>query len=216
MRKTRQQAQATREQILDAAEKVFAEHGVSRTTLEEIALRAGFTRGAIYGHFRNKGELFIAMTNRVTLPMELLVAASVDAAESDPLGRIRQLLVYCLGQAAVEPHSRRVFEVLLTKCELTRELELVVDRQRNAARNGMRQLECGLRNAIAKGQLPSDLDTVRASSVVHAFLSGVLRAWLLDEDSIVLPRDADYLADVCIGMVRHMNTRTVDVRESLM
>jgi len=120
MKRTRQPALETRNQILDAAERVFAEHGVARTTLEEVAVRAGFTRGAIYGHFRNKGELFVAMTNRVMLPMEMLVAASVDAGEPDPLARIRQLLVFCLGKAVVEPHSRRVFEVLFTKYELAR------------------------------------------------------------------------------------------------
>jgi len=203
MKRTRQQALETRNQILDAAEWVFVERGVAHTSLEDVAVRAGFTRGAIYGHFRNKGELFVAMTNRVTLPMEMLVGASVDAGESDPLGKIRQLLVFCLSKAVVEPHSRRVFEVLFTKCEHTRDTDLVFDRQRNAARNGRKQLELALRNAIGRGQLPSDLDTVRASGVVHAFLDGVLRDWLLEQDSIVLPRDAEYLVDVCIGMLRH-------------
>jgi TetR/AcrR family transcriptional regulator, acrAB operon repressor len=203
MRKTRQQAQETRNQILDAAERVFAERGVAHTSLEDVAARAGFTRGAIYGHFRNKGQLFLAVTNRVMLPMEMLVAASVDPDEPDPLGTIRQLLVFCLGKAVVEPHSRRVFEVLFTKCEHTREMDLVFDRQRNVARNGREQLELALRNAIVRGQLPPELDTVRASGVVPAFLGGVLRDWLLEQGSIVLPRDAEYLADACIGMLRH-------------
>jgi TetR/AcrR family acrAB operon transcriptional repressor len=202
MKRTRQQALETRNRILDAAERVFAEHGVARTTLEDVAVQAGFTRGAIYGHFRNKVELFVAMTNRVMLPMEMLVLASVDAEEPDPLGKIRQLLVFCLGKTAVEPHSRRVFEVLFTKCEYTRDMDLVFDRQRNATRNGRRQLELALQNAIARGQLPSDLDTVRASGIVHAFLDGVLRDWLVEQDSIVLPRDAECLVDICIGMLR--------------
>jgi TetR/AcrR family acrAB operon transcriptional repressor len=196
MKRTRKQALQTRDQILDAAEWVFVERGVARTSLEDVALRAGFTRGAIYGHFRNKVELFVAMTNRVMLPMEMLVSASVDAGEPDPLGRIRQLLVFCLSKAVVEPHSRRVFEVLFTKCEHTRDTDPVFDRQRNAARNGRKQLELALQNAIARGQLPADLDTVRASGIVHAFLDGVLR------DSIVLPRDAECLVDICIGMLR--------------
>jgi AcrR family transcriptional regulator len=144
MKRTRKQALQTRDQILDAAEWVFVERGVARTSLEDVALRAGFTRGAIYGHFRNKVELFVAMTNRVMLPMEMLVSASVDAGEPDPLGRIRQLLVFCLSKAVVEPHSRRVFEVLFTKCEHTRDTDPVFDRQRNAARNGRKQLELRL------------------------------------------------------------------------
>ncbi|WP_239482992.1 TetR family transcriptional regulator [Paraburkholderia sp. C35] len=202
MRRSRQQARETRDHILDAAERLFAEQGVSRTSLEDIAMRAGFTRGAIYGHFRNKSDLFVAMTNRVMLPMEMLVAATADSAEPDPLGRIRQLLLYFLGKVVVEPHSRRVFEVLFTKCENTKDMLLVLERQHDAARNGRLHLERGLRNAIAKGQLPFDLDTARAASVVHAFLGGVLRDWLLEQDAILLPRDAEFLTDVCMGMLK--------------
>jgi AcrR family transcriptional regulator len=43
-----------------------------------VAVRARFTRGAIYGHFRNKSERFVSMTNRVMLPMEMLVSASAS------------------------------------------------------------------------------------------------------------------------------------------
>jgi TetR/AcrR family acrAB operon transcriptional repressor len=60
MKRTRQQALETRNRILDAAERVFAEHGVARTTLEDVAVRAGFTRGAIYGRFGNQVDLTLA------------------------------------------------------------------------------------------------------------------------------------------------------------
>jgi TetR/AcrR family acrAB operon transcriptional repressor len=46
MKRTRQQAQDTRNQILDAAEWVFAEHGVAHTSLEDVAVRAGGSRAA--------------------------------------------------------------------------------------------------------------------------------------------------------------------------
>ncbi len=47
-RKTKEDAQATREAILDAALQVFSVYGVSRTSLADIAKKAGVTRGAIY------------------------------------------------------------------------------------------------------------------------------------------------------------------------
>jgi hypothetical protein len=40
---------------------VFLERGVSRATLDEIARAAGVTRGAIYWHFRDKLEIFVAL-----------------------------------------------------------------------------------------------------------------------------------------------------------
>ncbi len=56
-RKSKEDAQATREGILDAAVACFHEHGVVATTLAMIAARAGYTRGAVYWHFKNKTEV---------------------------------------------------------------------------------------------------------------------------------------------------------------
>ena len=67
-RKTKEDTQATREGILDAAEACFHEHGVARTTLEMIGARAGYTRGAVYWHFKNKSEVLAAIVERVHLP----------------------------------------------------------------------------------------------------------------------------------------------------
>lgn len=52
--------QRTRERLIDAAAEVIGEKGFERTSLEEVAARAGMTRGAIYGNFKSKDELFIA------------------------------------------------------------------------------------------------------------------------------------------------------------
>ena len=70
VRKTKQEAQETRESILDAAERLFHANGVSRTSLQDIAHAAEVTRGAIYWHFKDKAELFDAMMQRGTMPLE--------------------------------------------------------------------------------------------------------------------------------------------------
>ena len=51
----------TRAKLIDSAIQVIRERGFYRTTLEEVAKRAGMTRGAIYGNFRDKDELFLAV-----------------------------------------------------------------------------------------------------------------------------------------------------------
>ena len=55
---------ATRERLLDAAFAVSAEQGVHASTVEQIAERAGFTRGAFYSNFTTKEELFVALMDR--------------------------------------------------------------------------------------------------------------------------------------------------------
>jgi AcrR family transcriptional regulator len=61
-RLTREEKKAeTRRRLLRAAEEVFAEHGFSAASVEEIAERAGFSMGAVYSNFKSKGDLFVAL-----------------------------------------------------------------------------------------------------------------------------------------------------------
>jgi AcrR family transcriptional regulator len=52
-------AAATRARLLEIAAAVFIEHGYAAVSLRDIAKAAGVTKGAIYGHFRSKGQLLV-------------------------------------------------------------------------------------------------------------------------------------------------------------
>ena len=93
-RKTKVEAQETRNAILDAAERVFQEHGVSRTSLAQIAAAAGVTRGAIYWHFANKGDLYDAMVQRVFGPLEAKLAELQANPGDNPIEALRTLTFY--------------------------------------------------------------------------------------------------------------------------
>ncbi|MEE1815501.1 ScbR family autoregulator-binding transcription factor [Streptomyces sp. NPDC004288] len=60
-----QQARAikTRRAILESAATVFAERGYERTTIGEILVRAGVTKGALYFHFTSKEDLALGVLN---------------------------------------------------------------------------------------------------------------------------------------------------------
>jgi AcrR family transcriptional regulator len=51
----------TRLALLDAAVALIKERGFENTTLDAVATRAGMTRGAIYGNFKNRDDLFLAL-----------------------------------------------------------------------------------------------------------------------------------------------------------
>ncbi|RKR90864.1 TetR family transcriptional regulator [Micromonospora pisi] len=59
-----QQQQRTRQQLLDAAETLFGERGIHRTSLDEVATEAGVTKGAIYANFEGKSGLVAAILER--------------------------------------------------------------------------------------------------------------------------------------------------------
>ncbi|MGH6728624.1 MAG: TetR/AcrR family transcriptional regulator [Sphingomicrobium sp.] len=85
MRLSRADAKAeTRRQLLDSALKVFTTVGYQGARLDDIAARAGFTKGALYWHFPNKQAIFLALiadaieANLATLSS--LVEQDCDAA----------------------------------------------------------------------------------------------------------------------------------------
>jgi len=57
MRKTKKEAEKTKATILKSALKVFLKNGYSKTSLSDIAKNAGYTRGAVYWHFKDKSEI---------------------------------------------------------------------------------------------------------------------------------------------------------------
>jgi AcrR family transcriptional regulator len=72
----------TRAALLEAARALVREKGYARTTLEEVAVRAGMTTGAIYGNFRNRDELFIALGDAHWPPITPRVAPGATFAEA--------------------------------------------------------------------------------------------------------------------------------------
>jgi AcrR family transcriptional regulator len=140
-RSTKEEALETRNRILDAAENVFHEHGVSRTSLSDVADAANVTRGAIYWHFKNKSDLFDAMCDRVRLPMEAMVEACKDENEADPVGQLRETCLFVLKEAVRNPHSHKVFDIVFHKCEFVDPLDPISIRQQACFRK-VRRLAC--------------------------------------------------------------------------
>ena len=72
MRRTKEEAEQTRQDLLDAALTVFSQKGYTATRLEDVARTAGVTRGAIYHHFGSKADLYGALieeANKVGLSL---------------------------------------------------------------------------------------------------------------------------------------------------
>src|SRR3954468_5840077 len=72
----------TRSALLEAARALIREKGYERTTMEDVARRAGMTTGAIYGNFKNRDELFIALGQAYWPPVVPKVAPGATFAEA--------------------------------------------------------------------------------------------------------------------------------------
>ncbi|MCP2167210.1 TetR/AcrR family transcriptional regulator [Goodfellowiella coeruleoviolacea] len=119
-RLTREESrEQTRERLLTAAAELFAERGVNGASVEQIAERAGYSRGAFYGNFEDKHELVVALLTRRTLaeraelsalrehpePFTALRAWHRDRAEhlTEWLALRTELMLYALRNPEIRP-----------------------------------------------------------------------------------------------------------------
>lgn len=178
-RRTKEDALITRDQILDAAERVFLRRGVARTALQEIADEAQLTRGAIYWHFQNKADVFDAMLRRVTLPMVTRLKTQPQAETDNPLTYLRGVMAQAFHQTVHDLQVRRVFEIASYRVEYGDELQAVRDRHIAERADRIVDLAKLLELAQAKGQLPRQLHVHHAAVGIHALLDGLMANWLL-------------------------------------
>lgn len=202
-RRTKEEAQQTRLDIIDAAEQAFFERGMTRTTMADIAARAGVTRGAVYWHFSDKAAVVRALLDGLREPVQALAEACESEHERDPLGRLRQLLIALFNRITRHARARRVIEILMHKCELTDEMTDVRQQRCQKIVDCHVRVSKALQNAVNRGQLPADLDVPRAAVLLHAQIDGILNHWLLVPDAFDLPDGTERLVDNLLDNLRH-------------
>ncbi|HET7793194.1 MAG TPA: TetR family transcriptional regulator [Rhizobacter sp.] len=199
VRRTKEEAQATRRLILDTAEVVFHERGVSRSSLNDIAQAAGLTRGAIYWHFKDKADLFNAMMERVILPLEETALRSGDPALEDPLAYMRENFTRALQLTVNDPQVRRVFEIATHKVEYVGELTAVRDRHLATRDNCLLEAERGITLAMRRGQLSRRMPARAAALGLHALIDGLIQNWMLAPEAFDLVKVGTQVLDAYVA-----------------
>jgi len=178
-RKTKEEANRTRQQIIDAARRVFHQRGVSRSTLEQVAQAAGLTRGAVYWHFKDKIELFAALREDVLDPMtERVDSVLFSTGYDDPLDAIEAALKELFRVLDDCPVLRQVLEIMALRCEYVDEFAAVYAEFNRPAMEFLEKVETAYRQAAAKGTLRPGLDPAATARDTWAFVTGFLHLLL--------------------------------------
>lgn len=204
VRKTKEDAMATRDLILDTAEYVFQKRGVAASSLQEIALTAGLTRGAIYWHFENKADVFDAMMQRVVLPLESALEGGDAREANDPLGYLMGAMDGLLGKLVHDPQVRRVFEIATLKVEYVGDLQVLRERRIQSRDACIGDLERILTLAARQGQIGRRVLPRVAARGLCALMDGLLYNWLLEPEAFDLQEGGGqllrtYLLGLSIG-----------------
>ena len=199
VRRTKEDALSTRHSLLDAAELLFQTRGVSRTSLNDIARLAGTSRGAIYWHFQDKADLFNAMMERVTLPLEQAFESLGKGRESPPLEQIRHAMHHALHRIATHEQTRRVLEVATQKVEYVDELQAVRSRHIRVRSEFLAHVEEGLDRSAASQAMSMPVSTASAAQGLHALVDGLIQNWLLDPQAFNLVVEGQRAVDVYLA-----------------
>ena len=201
-RKTKEESLVTRERLLDAAEALFRERGVTRTSLADVATGAGMTRGAVYWHFKDKADLFRAMCDRATLPLDANFERIDIDSRADPLGTLRTLSIAAMTSLATDERVQNVFEIVFHKSEMVDELAGLATSHRTERCACLAQIEDVIRRAALAGQLPADIDAALSTQILHALMVGIMHEWVLDPSAYDLAAAAPAVVDMFIAGMR--------------
>ena len=172
-KRNHEDALITKQRILDAANKVFIAKGFEKASLTDIARVALVTRGAIYWHFENKNDIFVelleAQAKSTNLRTTLYAAANPDSP--DPMGLLRQWMCLMFDdntELIVSPAIVNICVTIMAADESDDARQRLVEfmKVRNMS------LEAALRNAVARQQLPADLDVKIAATYLKAIIDG--------------------------------------------
>ncbi len=162
--------------LLDAAKRLIAEQGFSRTTLAQIGEKAGYSRGLVNERFGSKGELVRVLADEFQeyFAHDRLVPA---LAEKHGLEALLVTIDTYLDAVVSSGHlGRAYYELLGESIGLVPEIHATFVEADRALRAGV---ERTLRGGIRAGDIPSDVDPSAFAVFVVGMLRGVVLQWLL-------------------------------------
>jgi len=192
------QATETRLRILDAAQKLFGDHGYAATTVEAIAGAAGVATDTIYATFANKaGVLHALLDVRVggdDLPVALLDRPGPQAVRAEPTQR-RQLAGFAADVAAILERARPVDDIMRGAAAADPEIAALRAKMQRVRFENMRKLAGWL---AEKGGFRGGIDSEVAAGIIWTVASPEVHGLLRRERGWSYERYVEWLADTLI------------------
>ncbi|MDH2432348.1 TetR family transcriptional regulator [Pokkaliibacter sp. MBI-7] len=194
-RRSKADALLTRDAILDAAEQVCMARGISQITISDVASAAGISRGAVYGHFATRQDICLAMCQRAYDNNPL---PEVDN-DAPALPQLHALAMRYFRLWRQPGSMRHVWVVLYQKCDNTEENRPLLSIKRQHEIKVLALTASVLRLAVARGELPADLNITRANFYFQMVTDGIgsLDEWIFTEDKDFWPM-AETLLATCL------------------
>ena len=175
MRKTKTEAQKTRQHLLDAALEVFWRDGVTRASLQAIAQEAGVTRGALYWHFKNKEDLFETLFEQQYADFFAAFNDQTLRDNQDVWTHLQHNLTTMFETLATRESKHKFCNVMFSKCEQTAGNETITELACRYHRLFQKQIAYALQLSREQGRLPENTDIELAAIYLESSLVGLIK-----------------------------------------
>ena len=178
MRKTKIEAQKTRNYLLKAALDTFYTRGVSRSSLNEITQTAGVTRGALYWHFKNKEDLFETLFEQQYADFFAAFNDQTLRDNQDVWTHLQHNLTTMFETLATRESKHKFCNVMFSKCEQTAGNETITELACRYHRLFQKQIAYALQLSREQGRLPENTDIELAAIYLESSLVGLIKIWI--------------------------------------
>lgn len=194
MRRTKEEAEITKQNLLAAGLEVFSRKGYKATRVEDIARQANVTTGALYHHFSGKSALYIALVEKSSAKANQLAQQIVEQGGT-PATVLRRLLVRLFEFAEEDQEYRAVIELFLNKTEFSPELAIITEQTLEGRRLLAQILANLIREGIVAGEFRPTVSPEDAALALVGFMNGMGLIWVQDPEHFSIKERAESLVD---------------------
>ncbi len=177
--KRTEQAAATRRRLIEAAARLFAQHGYSASSVAAIGEEAGVSRGLVNFHFASKANLLHAVINQLVSELEQQMFPTEPTG--DPLEALAVLVQAHRRFLTEQPErARLLFRLQAEALSPT----LGLDAFAELHRRWLARTKPWWEQALASGQIDPTLDHNAVATFTIGALRGIALEWLLVPDAV--------------------------------
>ncbi len=201
MKRRKEDADQTRQALLQAALMVFSSKGYTASTLEEIANTAKVTRGALYHHFAGKAEMFnTLLAQAIDQPQQIVEQALSQGGTF--LEILHRVFVEQIIAVETDLTYRATIELVMFKLESNPELEAAKQQLGAGRQASLELLKRSFEDGIRLGVVRPTLQPLELAQMFLSLQIGLFHLWSTHPDGFNLEQSADALAEVMMAGIR--------------
>jgi len=181
----------TRDLILETAQKIFAYFGIKKTTVDEIAKKAGIGKGTIYNYYKSKDELFAAVIKREEQELKKLILDEIRKTD-DPRKQLKNFIITKVKHLYNLKNFYKITEETLY--EIYPETETIIKEYYEFEKIELTKI---LKNGINK-KIFKPVNITRSVKTIMDVLHSLELFWLRDKNNTIetILKEINFLIDI--------------------